>query len=143
MWRLERFRFLFLVCCLIGLAILWEVTDPDYGSDQPQTELDAHTTVFNQTFPGHPDARYRWTKSLIEKDDLEGARRTLEDLIDGGVISSEMVLYDYAIVLIQLKADRKEINAAIENWQKHFPRSEQRDPRLLLGRESVDGSVVD
>lgn len=59
-------------------------------------------------------------------------RELFERAIATGNRSIEMLLYNYAVVLIQEGAPQEEIDAAVREWRLAHPGSQRPDPRTLF-----------
>lgn len=128
MFRLRNFRFLLVICSLTALAGLWELTDPAREGESSSVISLKFSEEFAQLYPRHENTLHAWARALAERDDLQGARASLEEAITTGAKSNEPVYYDYVVVLVRLNADPAAIGKAVVEWRRNFPHSGAPDP---------------
>jgi hypothetical protein len=66
-------------------------------------------------------------------------RELIERSLATGNRSNEMVMYNYAIILLQEKAAPELVDAAIHVWRVNYPESREADPRETY-RATIQGS---
>jgi hypothetical protein len=79
------------------------------------------------------EARWRETEVCRARGPVAPGeiRDLLERAVETGNRSLELVLYNYAWVLIQEGAPPAEVDAAVEAWRKAHPGSDRPDPRTV------------
>ena len=70
------------------------------------------------------------------QDELAAAAEHYQKSIDGGMISQEMLYYQYALTLMRLRADPSAIDQAITEWRRNYPFSRLRP--LEYWRNTID-----
>ncbi len=126
MRRLERFRFLAVVCIPVLIAGLLEVYDPDgVGSELEPEQFQAE---WRDLYPEHDHARRLEARELIRVGQYQEARELLEAVIATEVKTNEDVLYDYITLLKTMDAAQADIDAAVELWRRNYPHSQYADP---------------
>lgn len=135
-----------------------ELTHPTLRPGQPENIrwfLDSGAnvvTVSNDLYPDRAVTLYyrAYQASLCDGANAELAackergpvepgevRALLARSLATGNRSMELAMYNYAMVLLQEKADPAEVDAAIRNWRVSYPGSARLDPRALY-REMVE-----
>lgn len=61
-------------------------------------------------------------------------RELFERALATGNRSNELLLYNYAVLLVQEGAAPAEIEAAVRSWRVNYPRSSRPDPRVAFHR---------
>ncbi len=124
-----RFRFLGCILLLAGLAALWELRSTQ-TEDSP--EANRLPYVMRDLYPTSARILYTEGVALVIEGNLLAARRKFEEALATGDRTNEDLLYNYAITLVSLQADSKDIDAAIASWRYNFPFSDREDPRTAV-----------
>ena len=120
-----------------------------------------YTQVINQIYPERNEARWRvayrtFAGAKLElnsagirqdpqraelalkqwQEELAAAAETYRQTIDGGMVSEEMVFYQYALALMRMQAEPTKIDQAIADWRRHYPFS--REPPLEQMRQDIE-----
>ena len=94
--------------------------------------------TFAQLYPQRAENHYHLARraeaslpSRATLDDLQRANRAAADhyaqCLAAGLRSDENIIYNYAVSLMLIEADRSEVEAAIAQWRRDFPTSQRRD----------------
>ncbi len=143
---------------VIALAV-FEVTDPEIRTgqpDKPEVYLTPDSNIADVSAEVFPDRAmtlyYRAQQAALcdgvapdadtacrERGPVEsGEIRALhERALATGNRSIELLMYNYAMVLLQEGAPADEIDAAIRNWRSSHPGAGRPDPRVAY-REMTD-----
>lgn len=60
------------------------------------------------------------------EQELAAAAEHYQRSVEGGMISQEMLFYQYALTLMRLRADAAQIDKAIADWRRNYPYSRLR-----------------
>ena len=92
----------------------------------PRTsDLPPDRRVFLQAYPDSPNAEFDRGLELYNRKDYAEAVVHFRRALDAGVKTNEDLLWYYAMALLYTDADEAEIDAAIANWRRNFPHSEE------------------
>lgn len=149
MQQMKPFRWLALVCLAALLLGAWERRREKV--DVYRDETPNYPQAMARLYPDRSQVEYllgRWKatqggeqldpQELQDPDRLaELLARTRERLapavehyeraLAAGLKSEENLQYNYALSLIQMRADPEKIDRAIADWRRNFPNSEYRD----------------
>ena len=129
MASLRPYRFLFYVLSLAGVALVWELNEPDPQlAKNPQGLPDLMRTLYPQ------NAHILYVEGVqgVLNGDLRRAREKFEAALATGNKTNEALLYYYAVTLVRMKADPAEIESAITAWRFNFPYSSRPNPRSTV-----------
>jgi len=87
-----------------------------------QTQLDVWPDSLESHVLRSIEARYL-------RFDLDESLEHLKRGLATGIISDERVFYDHLVVLGRMRADPARIDRAADLWLRHFPNSDNEDPR--------------
>lgn len=149
MQQLKPFRWLALVCVAALLLGSWERRRPKV--DVYQDETRNYPQAMARLYPGRSQVEYllgRWEATQggeqIDQQELQDPERLSELMartrerlapavehyeraLASGLKSEENLQYNYALSLIQMRADPEKIDRAIADWRRNFPNSQYRD----------------
>lgn len=136
---------------LFALAY-FELTDPEIRAgqpDEPDVYLEPETNIADVSAAIYPDRAmtlyYRAQQAALCADAAAASssvcrargpvssgeiRALLEEALATGNRSIELLLYNYAMVLLQEGAPEAEIDAAVRDWKISFAATGRPDPRV-------------
>ncbi|MBC8355373.1 MAG: hypothetical protein H8E66_25630 [Planctomycetes bacterium] len=116
---------MFFVLGLTLLAALWELTEPD---PEGSPNLKVFPSMWAELYPESAATYYVLARAAAEQGDLEEARLHFERALAKEDKTNEDLYYDYAVLLVRMRADRKALHQAVSDWKRYFPMSARRDP---------------
>ena len=125
-----------LLIVIYGLAMIVAFYESGYlqrpaatiaGLAQPSPSSD----VLISLYPDSPMAKcFRADQAMFLTYDLPMAKRLLKEALTGGYKGEESYFYNYATVLMLLKADHRAVDEAVADWRRHdLTTDDQLDPR--------------
>jgi tetratricopeptide (TPR) repeat protein len=142
--RLREFRSLLVVYGVAAVFALVEYYSVRGGSDRVdepfvnRPEIMAQLAeTYMQLYPDQSMAHYlRGTLAYKEQDHQRAREHYEQALRTNG--SSENALYEYALNLVAQGEPESRIEAAVRQWQWHYPKSKRPDPRAALPQSPYD-----
>ena len=126
MFRLDRFRFILIICVPVVILGVMEYADPNGVGSELTPE--SFSDVWQELQPDDDESLRLRARDMIDVGKLQEARDLLELALRRGVKTNEDLYYDYVILLKVVQAEDPKLKGAVAAWRRNFPHSDRPDP---------------